>query len=50
MRTVNLTLSADTIQVLVNLSGTFLLVSCSPLAHVILGQAKTCALLLRCDC
>lgn len=32
--------------VLVNLSGSFLLCSCHPLSHVLLGQAKTCALLL----
>ena len=32
--------------ILVNLSGTFLLSACSPISHVLLGQAKTCALLL----
>ena len=32
--------------IFVNLSGTFLLAACSPLSHVLLGQAKTCALML----
>ena len=32
--------------ILVNLSGTFLLSACNPISHVLLGQAKTCALLL----
>ena len=32
--------------VLVNLSGTFLLSACNPISHVLLGQAKTCALLV----
>lgn len=32
--------------IMVNLSGTFLLSTCNPISSILLGQAKTCALLL----
>ena len=46
MEAVLLLLVSSAGAILVNLSGTFLLSACNPISHVLLGQAKTCALLL----